>query len=301
MTHLLETAPSNPGSECARQARVLLISGDARADESLEQALIELRCSFDRVTCNEDALRLLRSTPYPVVITDRGTGIEEDLGLVEEIREIQPGARIILLTPSGTTEEIIEALRQRVFLCKCAPFNAEEIANYVVSAIETADLPVGIEVLSARPDWISIRMNSHMLNADRLIAFFNQLRTTMTEQPREELMIAFREILNNAIEHGAQNDPSKFLQVAAVRTARTFVFHISDPGEGFRRDAIPHSALSNMPDQPTRHLEIREETGMRPGGYGLLLASGIVDELIYNEKGNEALLIKYIPDSRISS
>jgi anti-sigma regulatory factor (Ser/Thr protein kinase) len=33
---------------------------------------------------------------------------------------------------------------------------------------------------------------------------------------------------------------------------------------------------------------------MRPGGYGLLLASGTVDELIYNEIGNEAILIKYL-------
>jgi anti-sigma regulatory factor (Ser/Thr protein kinase) len=32
---------------------------------------------------------------------------------------------------------------------------------------------------------------------------------------------------------------------------------------------------------------------MRPGGYGLLLAKGTVDELIYSELGNEVLLIKY--------
>jgi hypothetical protein len=33
---------------------------------------------------------------------------------------------------------------------------------------------------------------------------------------------------------------------------------------------------------------------MRPGGYGLLLASGTVNELIYNEIGNEVLLVKYV-------
>ena len=33
---------------------------------------------------------------------------------------------------------------------------------------------------------------------------------------------------------------------------------------------------------------------MRPGGYGLLLAAGTVDELIYSEIGNEVLLIKYV-------
>ena len=33
---------------------------------------------------------------------------------------------------------------------------------------------------------------------------------------------------------------------------------------------------------------------MRAGGFGLLVASGTVDELIYSEIGNEVLLIKYI-------
>ena len=38
----------------------------------------------------------------------------------------------------------------------------------------------------------------------------------------------------------------------------------------------------------------REEEGMRAGGYGLLVAAGTVDELIYNEIGNEVLLIKHL-------
>jgi len=33
---------------------------------------------------------------------------------------------------------------------------------------------------------------------------------------------------------------------------------------------------------------------MRPGGDGLLLRGGTVDELIYNEIGNEVLLVKYV-------
>ena len=33
---------------------------------------------------------------------------------------------------------------------------------------------------------------------------------------------------------------------------------------------------------------------MRAGGYGLLLASGTVDELIYNAIGNEVILIKSV-------
>ena len=43
-----------------------------------------------------------------------------------------------------------------------------------------------------------------------------------------------------------------------------------------------------------RHSAIREEQGLRPGGFGILVTRNIIDELIYSEKGNEVLLIKYV-------
>jgi anti-sigma regulatory factor (Ser/Thr protein kinase) len=147
--------------------------------------------------------------------------------------------------------------------------------------------------LSGHSNWISVRMNCHMLTAERLISFLRELQTELPEVPREDLMMAFREILLNAVEHGAQLNPSKVVEVAAVRTARAIVFYVRDPGTGFRWDEIPNSALSNPPGEMSRHIEIRERTGMRPGGYGILIARGIVDELIFSEVGNEVLLIKH--------
>jgi anti-sigma regulatory factor (Ser/Thr protein kinase) len=72
------------------------------------------------------------------------------------------------------------------------------------------------------------------------------------------------------------------------------VFRVRDPGAGFRQESLSHAASANSSDDPTAHIRQRQEEGMRPGGYGLLLASGTVDELIYNEIGNEAILIKYL-------
>ena len=34
--------------------------------------------------------------------------------------------------------------------------------------------------------------------------------------------------------------------------------------------------------------------GLREGGFGIILARGLVDELRYNDRGNEACLIKYL-------
>jgi anti-sigma regulatory factor (Ser/Thr protein kinase) len=195
---------------------------------------------------------------------------------------------------SSTPEEVIAALRARVFLCLSPPFEPDEIASYAAQAANSTDSLVGIEVLSAYRDWVSLRMNCQMLTAERLIAFLKELQSGLPEAPREELMIAFREVLMNAVEHGAAFHPGKMVDVAAVHTARTIVFYVRDPGAGFRWDNLQHAAVSNPPGDPARHLELREEKGMRPGGFGLLVARGIVDELIYNEMGNEVLLIKHI-------
>ncbi len=292
---------SEPGDKRNRRSsRVLLIGKNKhREEEGLEQQLTSLHCAFAHADGSADALRQLREIQYTAVVTDPDTSIHEDLALVEEIRRVRPGVRVIILAPSGTPEDLIAALRQRVFLCQVAPFNAKEIARYAVSAIESEDSSAGIEVLSADRNWISVQMNCDLLNADRMTAFFNQFRKALPEHPPEEMMTAFEEILSNAIEHGAQNDPSKLLRVAAVHTARAFVFYISDPGKGFQMDAIPHAAISYSPDQMTRHIEVRERSGMRPGGFGILVANGIVDELIYSEVGNEVLLIKHMAGPKI--
>ncbi len=72
------------------------------------------------------------------------------------------------------------------------------------------------------------------------------------------------------------------------------MFYVRDPGAGFRRESLSHAAVANPSEDPTAHVELREEEGMRAGGFGLLVAAGTVDELIYSEIGNEVLLIKYV-------
>ena len=288
MESLTPNSPQHPA--------VLLIGHDSVTDAGLPHEFAALGCPIAHAVGCADALHKIRTTPFSVVITNPETAIPEDLALLDEIRRIRPGVRVIILAPSGTSEELMVALRRDALLCLCAPFDMREIAHFAAQAVKADPATLGIDVLSAQRSWISVRMNCNMLNADRLMVFFSQLRQFLPEHPPEEMLMAFQEILSNAVEHGGRNDPSKLVEVAAVRTGRAFVFYVSDPGEGFPRAHLPHSALYNRPENPMGHIEVREKSGMRPGGYGILLASGIVDELIYNETGNGVLLIKYLDD-----
>jgi len=101
--------------------------------------------------------------------------------------------------------------------------------------------------------------------------------------------------LFNAIEHGGGSDPGKTLTVTYVRVERAILYRVRDPGKGFSFDELSHAAVSNPSQSSLEHIKVREQLGLRPGGFGIFLTRRIVDDLIYNEAGNEVLLIKYLP------
>ena len=70
---------------------------------------------------------------------------------------------------------------------------------------------------------------------------------------------------------------------------------VRDQGPGFDRNNLPHAA---SPDDPFSHLDVRDKLGLRAGGFGLMICKGMVDELRYNDVGNEVTLIKRFSQGR---
>jgi anti-sigma regulatory factor (Ser/Thr protein kinase) len=258
------------------------------------EALVAAGFPIEHSAGHADTLQRLRKQSFGVVITHPDSTVEEDLALLQEMRTIRPGVRTIVLSQRSTPDEVIAALRARVFGCFTPPFDPAEIANLARVAASESQWREDIQVLTARPGWVSVRVNCRLITAERLLTFAKELSSQLPEDTRVEMMHALREILLNAMEHGAAFNPEQVIEVTAVRTARSMVFYVRDPGAGFRADSLTHAACANPADDPTAHIRQREAEGMRPGGYGLLMAAGTVDEMIHNEIGNEVLLIKYL-------
>jgi DNA-binding NarL/FixJ family response regulator len=273
--------------------RILVIGDDPIARGNLPQALQAGPYSIEVAEGDAEALHLLRSRAFDVLLTSPKSTVREDLALVSEIEEIRPGVKTIILAPAATAEDVIASLRARVFACFSSPFDVAEIASMIERALKANSWREGIQVLSAEPDWIALRVNCQLVTAERLVRFMSELRSDLADADRSGLLAAFREILLNAMEHGAGFDPEKIVEVAAVRTARTIVYHFRDPGHGFRGEPLPHAAISSAPEDPLAHVQYRLAHDMRPGGFGILLAKALVDELIFNELGNEVILIKH--------
>jgi anti-sigma regulatory factor (Ser/Thr protein kinase) len=274
--------------------RILLIGDASEAERWLRAEPFLAEAELERAAGSAHILRLLRRHYYDAAVMDRGTAVGEDLALLEEMREIRPGLKVVLLTPPAAPEELIRALRAHVFAVFDAPFEPVEVADMVKLAVQEVEGREGIEVLSATRDWLWLRLDCRRLTAERALSFLTQLEERDLADPeRSNLMAAVREVLMNAIEHGGGLDPNQVVEMSVVRTARAIVFYIRDPGQGFRIEDLPHAAISNPETDPLAHTEKRAERGLRPGGFGLLLARNIVDEMILSEKGNEILLVKY--------
>ena len=241
-----------------------------------------------------EAIRWLRSQAAQVVVTDPETPIGEDLAVAREISSVRPGIRTIVLAQAATGSELIAAIRAHVFACFTAPFELSEVVDMVRTALSATDWRDGIEVVSGLPHWLTLRVSCHMLTAERLVAFMSELQTAVPDQERDLLIAAFRELLLNAMEHGAGFDPDKVIEVTAAKTARAIVYHFRDPGNGFDGDDLHHAARSAIADDVETSARRRAEMGLRLGGFGMLIARQVADELVYNERRNEVLLIKHL-------
>ena len=217
----------------------------------------------------------------------------DGLTLLGRIQAIRPGARVVVMTAFNRPDRVAGSLRGQAAGYVSKPFSKERLMESLDEALAWRMEPDDIEVLSDQPNWIAVRTRCKLETAHRLTQFFHELPADLNDAQRDLAATAFRELLINAIEHGGHLDPQQKVELHFIRTERSIVYYVRDPGQGFAMDRLPHAAISH-PGSPLTHTRLREEMGIRPGGFGLLLLKSFADELLYNAKGNEVILIKHL-------
>jgi anti-sigma regulatory factor (Ser/Thr protein kinase) len=205
---------------------------------------------------------------------------------------------MIILSERSTPEDVIASLRENAFSYFRPPFDRVLLADMVHQAISEPCWDDGIEVISATPNWIRLMARCTLVTADRLVQFLRQAE--LPEAEKEDLAVAAHEMLLNAMEHGGKFDPNHYVEISYLRTRRAVACRVKDPGQGFSFEELRHAAVGSSPEDLLSHMAVREDQGLRPGGFGILLAQKLVDELIYDEHGNDVIIIKYL-DPRAES
>lgn len=155
-----------------------------------------------------------------------------------------------------------------------------------------------IEVASAAANWVELLVSSTREAAEIAQAFVAKLEADLPHELINSIRQALRELLLNAVEWGGKLDPNQKVRIARLRYPRMLLYFVADPGAGFSFEGLAHAAVHQTSAEAIARVAIvRDELGMRPGGFGIAMARAIADELLYNEAQNEVVLIKYLNET----
>jgi CheY-like chemotaxis protein/anti-sigma regulatory factor (Ser/Thr protein kinase) len=195
---------------------------------------------------------------------------------------------IVMVTARAHHEDLVKGLAVGANEYVTKPFTVEQLNAAIDRALgwkaELLQCGARGEIhFELKSDARFLEELNHMLSS---LFLYSGLRSESVRQ----LTTAIREMGMNAIEWGHRKSSNLLVNVTYRIEADKVVIKIKDAGPGFDPANLPHAADA---DDPTKHMDVRDSLGLRAGGFGILMAKGLVDELKYNQTGNEVRLVKY--------
>jgi DNA-binding response OmpR family regulator len=288
----------------------ILIVDDSPLDRRLIGGLLEkipgIEISY--ATDGYEALTAVQQDPPDIVLTDLEMPGLGGLDLVRRMKDLQSLTPVILMTAAGSEDVAVRALQAGAASYVPKRSLPNELWNAVSNVLRVSgERRTQTRVLHRLQRWESdflIENDLELVTAlsAYLMQSFSGLRIcSSAEQLR--VGVALDEALLNAYFHGNLEVSSKLretnyneffdlakrrsqespyqerrIRVSARFSATDATFVIRDDGPGFDVASLPDPCDS-------RYLE-------RPHGRGLLLMRTFLDEVLYNDRGNEVTLIK---------
>ena len=285
--------------------RILVVDKDPASRGVLPAALKEWGVADICVaTSATQALNLRRdSTPFDVIICDTMMAGADGAKLIATLRLRGERAPILIVSAQRSLQTLAKALSAGADDYLQKPVDLDDLRNAISlllsrsiererSAAKASPAPltgaiVRVETLDGGTALVlSARTNSPQLESFQRMC--ERVATTgIPSVERMHLHLALEEILQNAREWGNRFDASKTIRFSFVPKDDRVQFCIEDEGEGFDPAAIPDPSID-----PKAHILRRISSGKRIGGWGLFIARKRMDEVSFNQKGNQVYVTK---------
>ena len=274
--------------------RILIADDDRATLHLLAGVLKNAGYATEIAHDGHEAQEMLLRGRFDAVLLDIWMPRLNGLELLASLRKRKRGPRVVVMTSDDTPDTLLKAVREQAYRYLHKPVDAKALVETLEQVLAATATPSEIEVVSALPAWVELVVPCTRASAARIEEVMAHLETGLTPEVRESVSSAFRELLLNAIEWGGRLDPSRKVRIAYLRFERMLLYRIADPGPGFDPTQLEHAAVGQPDDEPIAHVQVREKKGIRPGGFGLMMVKAQVDELLYNEKRNEVVFVKYL-------
>lgn len=289
--------------------RLLIVDDDSVDRELARQCLAEIAdLEIEEAEHGEQALELCASGCPDLVLTDLRMPRLDGLSLVKEMRRSHPLVPVILLTAHGNEHIAVEALAAGAASYVPKAEMEEALAETVEQVLEVASEQAGQAELMG---YLTLSERRFELGNDPalispLVAFLQAELARLefaNDQVRSQLGTALYEALSNAMIHGNLEVGSELRDKGSEPYHRLLQerrrqspygertvhcrfelrrgevrYTVRDEGSGFDLSALP---------DPTR-----PENMLKARGRGLFLMNAFMDEVDFNEAGNEVRMIK---------
>jgi CheY-like chemotaxis protein len=265
-------------------AKILVVDDEAAITDLLQVCLAEKGYAVSTAANGKEALEALRAEEFDLIITDLRMPRLDGLQLLKAAKDINPRLPVIFISGYGEAKTVVAALKAGAenFLAK--PLDLALLEQVVEQTLALACLQprrCPLPTISqetrleapSRPECVQDLVYQLALSAVAVGFASPDLDSN--------LKLALVEAVTNAMEHGNNWDEKKLVQISAVLSRGEMKVTIKDQGPGFN-----HRKLMN----PTTSEHLLTERGR-----GVFLVSAIMDEVVYNQAGNQVTLIKRKP------
>jgi CheY-like chemotaxis protein len=274
-------------------AKILVADDDRTTRFAISSMLKSAGYTVTAVKNGVEAMRNIQQGSFDLAFLDIWMPELTGLEILARIRAAESHPKIVIMTSDNTPETLLRAVREQAYEYMTKPFPPKEAVEVAQRALKD-DASPPIEIISAKPHWLELLIPCTREAAERIQSFLVRLETDLSDDLRNTIALAFRELVLNAVEWGGKLDPNRKVRIAYVRSSRMLLYRVADPGSGFSFENLAHAAVGQPENQPIAHAAVRDDLGIRPGGFGIAMTRAIADELLYNEAQNEVIFIKYL-------
>ena len=169
----------------AESKGILIVDDDPDTHQLLMIALKEtgryLESAFDGI----EGLRKFEEARWDLVITDVIMPGMDGMELLQRMRSMRPETPVVVMTVDSTPEKIMSAIRDNAYSWFRKPFAAQDVREMVDSALAAPRLEDDIEVLSASPRWLELRLRCDLETARRALHFVREMDPGLPQAERE--------------------------------------------------------------------------------------------------------------------
>lgn len=265
----------------AESYHILVVDDESMIIELLVRLLMEKGYEVSTAADGREALEFLRGHTCDLVISDVRMPRLDGMQLLRAVKDMNPRLPVIMISGYDETTTVVAALKAGAenFLAKPLDLDVlDQVMNKTLSLAairpKSCPLPATRQITRmqapSRPECVHDLVYQISLSAVAVGFARHNLENN--------LKLALAEAITNAMEHGNQWDETKLVEVEVVLDRCEMRTTVRDQGQGFN-----HHRMLN----PTSNEQLLSERGR-----GVFLTNAIMDEVIYNQAGNEVTLVK---------